>query len=161
MLTSRSFALLSCKSDGFSYPMILSVSGMAFSSLAVAALDKAAPRLVQRPRVSWRQYARTFLPIGALMAVTLALGNIAYLHLSVAMIQIRRLVRKEKTATIVVYFSLTSSLIALLSLPFGWVFIPLINCRATDRINKNNFPLRSRTAGRPRTCIAPIRAADR
>lgn len=88
MLTSRSFALLSCKSDGFSYPMILSVSGMAFSSLAVAALDKAAPRLVQRPRVSWRQYARTFLPIGALMAVTLALGNIAYLHLSVAMIQI-------------------------------------------------------------------------
>ncbi|ORE89864.1 DMT family transporter [Aurantimonas sp. 22II-16-19i] len=40
---------------------------------------------------------------------------------AVAMIQIRRLVKKEKTATIVVYFSLTSSLLALLSVPFGWV----------------------------------------
>ncbi|NDW03097.1 EamA family transporter [Jiella sp. 40Bstr34] len=54
-----------------------------------------------------------------------ALGALAALGsaslAAVAMIQIRRLVRKEKTATIVVYFSLTSSLIALLSLPFGWV----------------------------------------
>ncbi|WP_185983103.1 DMT family transporter [Aureimonas mangrovi] len=41
---------------------------------------------------------------------------------AVAMIQIRRLVRREKTATIVVYFSLTSSLLALLTLPFGWVW---------------------------------------
>ena len=40
---------------------------------------------------------------------------------AVAMIQIRRLVRTEKTATIVVYFSLTSSVIALLSIVFGWV----------------------------------------
>ncbi|MEX6505596.1 DMT family transporter [Jiella sp. M17.18] len=40
---------------------------------------------------------------------------------AVAMIQVRRLVNKEKTATIVVYFSLTCSLIALLSLAFGWV----------------------------------------
>ncbi|GGD93210.1 permease [Aureimonas endophytica] len=41
---------------------------------------------------------------------------------AVAMIQIRRLVRTEKTATIVVYFTLTSSTIALVSLPFGWVW---------------------------------------
>ncbi len=41
---------------------------------------------------------------------------------AVAMIQIRRLTRTEKTATIVVYFSLTSSAIALLTLPFGWVW---------------------------------------
>jgi drug/metabolite transporter (DMT)-like permease len=41
---------------------------------------------------------------------------------AVAMIQIRRLVRTERTPTIVVYFSLTSSGIALLSLPFGWVW---------------------------------------
>ncbi|KAB0679925.1 DMT family transporter [Aureimonas leprariae] len=40
---------------------------------------------------------------------------------AVAMIQIRRLVRTEKTATIVVYFSLTCSGIALFSLPFGWI----------------------------------------
>ena len=50
--------------------------------------------------------------LGALGAACLA---------AVAMIQIRRLVKKEKTATIVVYFSLTSSLLALLSVPFGWV----------------------------------------
>lgn len=41
---------------------------------------------------------------------------------AVAMIQVRRLVRREKTATIVVYFSLTCSLISLLSLPFGWIW---------------------------------------
>ena len=40
---------------------------------------------------------------------------------AIAMIQIRRLVRTEKTATIVVYFSLTSSVIALASIVFGWV----------------------------------------
>lgn len=40
---------------------------------------------------------------------------------AIAMIQIRRLVRKERTATIVVYFSLTSSGIAALTLPFGWI----------------------------------------
>ncbi|WP_245515048.1 DMT family transporter [Jiella endophytica] len=48
-----------------------------------------------------------------------ALGSACFA--AVAMIQIRRLVQKEKTATIVVYFSLTSSLIALFTLPFGWV----------------------------------------
>ncbi|MBP0614744.1 DMT family transporter [Jiella sp. KSK16Y-1] len=48
-----------------------------------------------------------------------ALGSACFA--AVAMTQIRRLAQKEKTATIVVYFSLTSSLIALVSLPFGWV----------------------------------------
>ncbi|MBB3996547.1 DMT family transporter [Aureimonas pseudogalii] len=41
---------------------------------------------------------------------------------AVAMIQIRRLVRTERTPTIVVYFSLTSSLLALVTLVFGWVW---------------------------------------
>ncbi len=41
---------------------------------------------------------------------------------AVAMIQVRRLVRTEPTTTIVVYFSICSSVIALLSLPFGWVW---------------------------------------
>ena len=44
--------------------------------------------LVSAPRVSWRTYMRKFMPVGALMAATLSLGNIAYLHLSVSMIQI-------------------------------------------------------------------------
>jgi drug/metabolite transporter (DMT)-like permease len=37
-----------------------------------------------------------------------------------AMIQTRQLVRTEKTATIVLYFSLSGALFSLLSLPFGW-----------------------------------------
>jgi len=39
-----------------------------------------------------------------------------------AMLQVRRLVMSEKTATIVIYFSLTSSVLALVTLPFGWVW---------------------------------------
>lgn len=38
-----------------------------------------------------------------------------------AMIQTRQLVRTEKTATIVLYFSVTGAVFSLFSLPFGWV----------------------------------------
>ncbi len=41
---------------------------------------------------------------------------------AVAMLLVRRLVQSERTPTIVVYFSITSSLIALVSFPFGWVW---------------------------------------
>lgn len=54
------------------------------------------------------------------VGILAALGSAAIA--AVAMIQIRCLVRTEKTATIVVYFSLTSSAIALLSIVFGWVW---------------------------------------
>lgn len=37
-----------------------------------------------------------------------------------AMIQVRRLVAKEATNTIVLWFSMTSAALALLSIPFGW-----------------------------------------
>jgi len=39
-----------------------------------------------------------------------------------AMLLVRRLVHTERTATIVLYFSITSTLIALVSVPFGWVW---------------------------------------
>lgn len=39
---------------------------------------------------------------------------------AVAMILVRRLVRTEKTHTIVLYFSLTASVFSLFSIPFGW-----------------------------------------
>ncbi|GLQ52998.1 DMT family transporter [Devosia nitrariae] len=39
-----------------------------------------------------------------------------------ATLQVRRLVATEKTATIVIYFSLTSSILALLTVPLGWVW---------------------------------------
>lgn len=37
-----------------------------------------------------------------------------------AMLQVRQLVREEKTATIVLYFSIIAALVSLVSLPFGW-----------------------------------------
>ena len=40
---------------------------------------------------------------------------------AMAMILVRHLIKRELTTTIVVYFSLTSSLIALATVPFGWV----------------------------------------
>ena len=54
-----------------------------------------------------------------------ALGAAAVLVAAVmggfAMIQVRQLVRTEKTATIVLYFSITAAVFSILSLPFGWV----------------------------------------
>lgn len=40
---------------------------------------------------------------------------------AVAMILVRRLIHTEKTPTIVLYFSLSASVMALLTIPFGWV----------------------------------------
>ncbi|MDQ0454257.1 S-adenosylmethionine uptake transporter [Rhizobium paknamense] len=37
-----------------------------------------------------------------------------------AMLQVRQLVQEEKTATIVLYFSIIAALMSLLTLPFGW-----------------------------------------
>ncbi|WP_420959924.1 DMT family transporter [Brucella sp. IR073] len=53
--------------------------------------------------------------LGALAALTGA-GLSA-----IAMLLVRRLVQTERTPTIVIYFSLTSTIMALFSLPFGWV----------------------------------------
>ncbi|MGN7771210.1 DMT family transporter [Phyllobacterium sp. 22552] len=41
---------------------------------------------------------------------------------AIAMLLVRKLVQTERTPTIVVYFSIASSLIALVSFPFGWVW---------------------------------------
>ncbi|MBW9112724.1 DMT family transporter [Rhizobium cauense] len=53
-----------------------------------------------------------------------AIGAISVLLASVlggmAMIQVRRLVEEEKTATIVLYFSITATVFSLLTVPFGW-----------------------------------------
>lgn len=44
---------------------------------------------------------------------------------ALAMIQIRILVRSEKTMTIVLYFSISSALLSLATLPFGWEWLDL------------------------------------
>ncbi|PRD46000.1 EamA family transporter [Phyllobacterium phragmitis] len=53
--------------------------------------------------------------LGALSALTGAVLS------AIAMLLVRRLVQTERTPTIVIYFSLTSTIIGLLTLPFGWV----------------------------------------
>ena len=54
-----------------------------------------------------------------MVGAALAIGG-AFLG-ALAATQVRRLTRFERAATIVIYFSLFSSLAALLTLPFGWV----------------------------------------
>jgi len=44
---------------------------------------------------------------------------------ALAMIQVRQLVATEKTPTIVLYFSITASVLSLVTLPFGWPALPL------------------------------------
>ncbi|WP_040677004.1 DMT family transporter [Rhizobium mesoamericanum] len=58
-----------------------------------------------------------------------AIGAISVLMASVlggmAMIQVRRLVEEEKTATIVLYFSITAAAFSLVTVPFGWQALDL------------------------------------
>lgn len=44
---------------------------------------------------------------------------------AIAMVQVRQLVRTERTPTIVFYFSLSSTIFSLMTLPFGWNVISL------------------------------------
>lgn len=58
------------------------------------------------------------LAIGAIaVLISAALG-------AAAMLQVRQLVAEEKTSTIVLYFSVTASLLSLLTLFFGWEPLP-------------------------------------
>jgi len=53
--------------------------------------------------------------LGALVAF------ISCFFAATAMVLVRRLVQTERSATIVLYFSITSSIFGLCTLPFGWV----------------------------------------
>lgn len=76
--------------------------------------------------VSWPKL--TLLSDGGIEAEQ-AVGAIAVLLASVlggmAMIQVRRLVEEEKTATIVLYFSIIATVFSLATAPFGWDLIDL------------------------------------
>jgi drug/metabolite transporter (DMT)-like permease len=54
-------------------------------------------------------------PLGAIVAF------ISCFFSATAMVLVRRLVHTERSATIVLYFSITSSIFGLCTLPFGWV----------------------------------------
>ncbi|RWP35688.1 DMT family transporter [Mesorhizobium sp.] len=72
--------------------------------------------------ISWPEL--TLLGSGAALGDQEVLGVIAALVAAaisaVAMLLVRNLVQSDPTATIVLWFSVTASLLALLSLPFGW-----------------------------------------
>ncbi|UVC19127.1 DMT family transporter [Mesorhizobium onobrychidis] len=72
--------------------------------------------------ISWPEL--TLLGSGAALGDQEVLGVIAALVAAaisaVAMLLVRNLVQSEPTATIVLWFSVTASVVALLSLPFGW-----------------------------------------
>lgn len=72
--------------------------------------------------ISWPEL--TLLGSGAALGDQEVLGVIAALVAAaisaVAMLLVRNLVQSEPTATIVLWFSVTASILALLSLPFGW-----------------------------------------
>lgn len=78
---------------GFPFPIALSAMGVAFAAgtsrlmFASGLLSYShLPAVYASHGVSsWRFYFSTALPIGALSALTLALGNASYVHLSVAM----------------------------------------------------------------------------
>lgn len=71
--------------------------------------------IVLWPRLSFGEGYDRLATIGALVV----LGSAALRAL--AQIHIRRLVQSEDTAAIVFYFSLTATLLSLVTLPFGWV----------------------------------------
>ncbi|MBE1203085.1 DMT family transporter [Aminobacter carboxidus] len=72
--------------------------------------------------VSWPNL--TLFTSGAGMSDRAAMGVVAALAgaalSAVAMLLVRNLVHTERTATIVLWFSLTASVMSLISIPFGW-----------------------------------------
>lgn len=66
---------------------------------------------------------------GADMSDAATLGALCVLAATVGrgfvQIQVRRMVQSEHTAAIVFYFSITASVLSLMTLPFGWVMPPL------------------------------------
>ncbi len=71
--------------------------------------------------ISWPRL--TLLSSGVDQAAAIGVGSamLACLFAAIAMVQVRKLVHTEKSATIVFYFSISSSIISLGTLPFGWV----------------------------------------
>lgn len=71
--------------------------------------------LAPRMTVTRLEDATVMYTVGAMAA----LGGAVFMAL--AQVFVRKLIKSESTATIVFYFSATASVLALLTLPFGWV----------------------------------------
>lgn len=84
--------------------------------LSAVALGLVGVMIVIAPRLSMNQNYTDTATIGALMILTAAILR------ALVQIHVRRLVQTDSTSAIVFYFSLTATLVSLLSLPLGWVF---------------------------------------
>ena len=86
--------------------------------IGAVALGMVGVVIVLMPRMSTLSgpTVETGAAVGAVLVLTGALCA------ALAQIYIRKLVATEQTAAIVFYFSLTSTLLSLLTLPFGWVW---------------------------------------
>ncbi|KAF6252638.1 phosphate/phosphoenolpyruvate translocator protein [Scenedesmus sp. NREL 46B-D3] len=75
---------------GFPFPLALTASHMLFCSLLAWLLVRTG--LVEAPELHMDIWTRCVLPVGALFAATLWMGNAAYLYLSVSFIQMMKAV---------------------------------------------------------------------
>jgi drug/metabolite transporter (DMT)-like permease len=85
--------------------------------MAAVALGMVGVLVVLAPRLTLLEgeTVRTGEAVGAMLVLTGAICA------ALAQIYIRKLVQTEQTSAVVFYFSLTSTLLSLLTLPFGWV----------------------------------------
>ncbi|CAK9324381.1 unnamed protein product [Citrullus colocynthis] len=79
--------VLSSKEINFPYPLALTLLHMIFSSILCFILIKVFKILKIEEGMSAEMYATSVIPIGATFAMTLWLGNTAYLYISVAFAQ--------------------------------------------------------------------------
>jgi len=79
-------------SSGFHYPMALSALGMSFSSIASFLCCRVFRIVEAKKNVSMSFYVERILPVGLFMALTLHFGNLVYLYLTVAFIQMLKAV---------------------------------------------------------------------
>jgi len=83
--------------------------------LGMVALGLAGVLIVLSPQLKGGGGGDPLRMLGAVVALMAALCT------ALAMIFVRRLVQDERTSAIVFWFSITSSVLGLLTLPFGWV----------------------------------------
>ncbi|KIN62621.1 Integral membrane protein DUF6 [Sulfitobacter noctilucicola] len=84
--------------------------------LSAVALGLVGVMIVLAPRLSFDQSYSTAATMGALMVLGASVLR------ALVQIHVRRLVQTDSTSAIVFYFSLTATVVSLLSLPVGWLF---------------------------------------
>jgi drug/metabolite transporter (DMT)-like permease len=106
---------------GFAAPILTVLFGALLLGEKVRAfrMSAVAAGLIGVSIIVWPRLTLDDATRGAAMGVGLVL--LASVFRALVQIQLRRLVAKEETSAIVFYFSLTSTLLALCTLPFGWV----------------------------------------